>query len=231
MDHFHAFETRIALAEALADATVATLRQAIDERGSASLAVSGGSTPKLFFEILAARSLDWANVTVTLVDERFVAPDDARSNHRLVATHLLKGNAIAAKFVPLFHGNMTAAAAAIIASRETCGIDEPFDAAILGMGADGHTASFFPGGDNLAEALDAASTRGVMTMEAAGAGETRLTFTFSALRDARFLALHIEGAEKAAVLEAARAAGAEEDMPIRAFLRRALSPLDIFWAP
>ena len=99
------------------------------------------------------------------------------------------------------------------------------------MGTDGHTASFFPGGNALAEAIDASATRGVMTMEAPGAGEQRLTFTFSALRDARFLALHIEGGEKMTVLQDALADGPEEDMPVRAVLRRSLSPLEIFWAP
>ena len=231
MEHIHRFDTRPALAQALADAVVATLEAALAERGAASLAVSGGSTPKLFFEVLSQRPLDWANVTVTLVDERFVPRESDRSNHKLVATYLLKGAAAQADFVPLFHAGVSAEEAAVIASQETCGIDEPFDAVILGMGTDGHTASFFPGGNALAEAIDASATRGVMTMEAPGAGEPRLTFTFSALRDARFLALHIEGGEKLTVLQDALADGPEEDMPVRAVLRRSLSPLEIFWAP
>lgn len=231
MAYFNTYATRAALAEALADAVAATLSQALEKRGAASLAVSGGSTPKLFFEALSKRALPWEKVTVTLVDERFVPPESDRSNHLLVATHLMKNEAARAKFVPLYHAGRTAEEAAVLASRETCGIDEPFDVAILGMGTDGHTASFFPGGDNLTEALDAASTRGVITMRAEGAGEPRLTFTFSALRDARLLALHIEGDEKKRVLEAAEKAGPEEALPVRAVLRRALSPLHIFWAP
>lgn len=231
MRHFHRFETRPALAEALADRVAGTLSRAVAARGRASLAVSGGSTPKPFFETLSTRKLPWEKVTVTLVDERFVPPESDRSNHRLVATHLLKNEAAGARFVPLYHPGRTPEEAAVLASRETCGIDEPFDVAVLGLGTDGHTASFFPGGDNLAEALDAASTRGVVTMRAEGAGEPRLTFTFSALRDARLLALHIEGEEKKRVLEAAGGAGPEEDMPVRAVLRRSLSPLEIFWAP
>ncbi|MCX8996147.1 6-phosphogluconolactonase [Rhizobiaceae bacterium BDR2-2] len=231
MEHFHSFETRQALADALADAVAGALTAAIKARGRASLAVSGGSTPKLFFATLSTRPLPWEKVTVTLVDERFVPPESDRSNHNLLAAHLLTNAAAKARFVPLYHAGRTAEEAAVLASRETCGIDEPFDVAILGMGTDGHTASFFPGGDNLAEALDAAATRGVVTIRAPDAGEPRLTFTFSALRDARFLALHIEGEEKKRVLEAARAEGREEDMPIRAVLNRSLTPLEIFWAP
>ena len=231
MAHMNSYQTRLALAEGLADAVGQTLSEAVATRGEASLAVSGGSTPKLFFDVLSKRDLPWERITVTLGDERFVPPDSDRSNHQLVATHLLKDKAASAKFVPLFHAGKTAEEAATVASQETCGIDEPFDVVILGMGTDGHTASFFPGGDNLAEALDAASTRGVMTMRAQGAGEPRLTFTFSALRDARLLALHIEGEEKKQVLDAALGDGSEEDMPIRAALRRAQTPLTIFWAP
>lgn len=231
MTRFHEFGSRAALAETLANAVAAALRAAVEQRGRASLAVSGGSTPKLFFETLSKLPLAWDKVAVTLVDERFVPPENERSNHKLVTTHLLQNAAAAAAFLPLYHAGMSAAEAAMTASRETCGIDEPFDVAIIGLGTDGHTASFFPGGDNLDEALDAAAARGVMTMEAQGAGETRLTFTFSALRDARFLALHIEGDEKKAVLHKAEMAGPEREMPIRAFLNRSLSPLEIYWAP
>jgi 6-phosphogluconolactonase len=102
---------------------------------------------------------------------------------------------------------------------------------ILGMGGDGHTASFFPGGNNLAVALDPKTPRGVITMDAEGAGEPRLTFTFSSLQDAALLVLHIEGESKKDVLAKAEGGGDEADMPIRAILRRAASPLDIYWAP
>src|SRR5215207_6621456 len=68
------FKTRKALAEALAERVAAALRAGLAERGVASLAVSGGSTPKLFFAALSACDLDWANVMVTLVDERWVGP-------------------------------------------------------------------------------------------------------------------------------------------------------------
>jgi 6-phosphogluconolactonase len=68
-------------------------------------------------------------------------------------------------------------------------------------------------------------------MEAEGAGEPRLTFTFSSLQDARLLVLHIEGEGKKDVLAKAEAPGEETEMPIRAMLRRAASPVEIYWAP
>jgi 6-phosphogluconolactonase len=227
----HAFETSAALAEALAKAVASALAAGIATRGRASIAVSGGSTPKAFFRALSGEPLDWAKVTVTLVDERFVPPDSDRSNEKLVRDNLLVGAAAAAAFEPLYYPTATAEEAAATATKETAGIGNPFDVAILGMGGDGHTASFFPGGSRLAEALASDTPRGVMTMQADGAGEPRLTYTFTSLADARLLVLHIEGAAKKTVLETADGDGPEEEMPIRAILRRAASPLAIYWAP
>ena len=227
----HVFDNGAALAEGLAEAVATTLSAAVAARGQACIAVSGGSTPKAFFKALSSKAIDWTKITVTLVDERFVAPDTDRSNEKLVKDNLLINAAVSANFQPLYYPAATAEEAAAAATKQTAALGCPFDAAILGMGGDGHTASFFPGGSRLAEALDPATPRGVMTMEAEGAGEPRLTFTFSSLQDARLLVLHIEGAAKKDVLAKAEAPGDEAEMPIRAILRRAASPLQIYWAP
>ncbi len=227
----HAFEDRAALAAALADRVSAELHAAIASRGSASLAVSGGSTPKQFFEALSTRPIAWDRVVVTLVDERFVGPDNARSNHLLVRTHLLQNAAAKAGFVALYHPVESAEEAAALATAEIATFGKPFDVTILGMGNDGHTASFFPGGNHLAEALDRSAPRRVMTMEAEGAGEPRLTLSFSALCDSRLLVLHIEGAEKKAVLDKALSGTDEAEMPVRAVLERSKTAPDIYWAP
>jgi 6-phosphogluconolactonase len=229
--NMNAFESGAALAAGLADKVAETLSAAVAARGSASIAVSGGSTPKAFFQALSSRSIAWDNVTITLVDERFVPADNPRSNHLLVKANLLKDKAAAAHFVPLYQPAEDAEKSAVIASEKTRGIDDPFDVAIVGMGGDGHTASFFPGGNNLKLALDPKTSRGIITMEAEGAGEPRLTFTFSSLQDARLLVLHIEGESKKDVLARAEQPGEETEMPIRAFLRRAASPVQIYWAP
>ena len=227
----HDFADGQALAEALATRVAEALSAGIAARGTASIAVSGGSTPKAFFAALSAKEIAWDKVTVTLVDERFVPADSDRSNHKLVADCLLQNRAAAARFAPLYRPDASADIAAQTASAELRSLGSPFDVVVLGMGTDGHTASFFPGGSKLSRALDPATPRGVIDMEADGAGEPRLTFTFSALQDARLLVLHIEGAGKKTVLDAANAPGDEADMPIRAVLNRAASPLEIYWAP
>lgn len=211
------FEAREALAEGLARDVAEELARAIEAKGRATLAVSGGTTPKLFFEKLSVIDIPWSRVSVTLVDERQVPESSERSNARLVRQHLLQNKAAAARFVPL--------------------VDNPdaenipaFDVAVLGMGNDGHTASFFPGGDTLAEAIDAETRKRLIAITAPGAGEPRLTFTLPVLAQAGRLALHIEGAEKKQVLKQALAEGPQEDMPVRAVLRGP-APVTLYWCP
>ncbi len=155
--------------------------------------------------------IPWNKISVTLVDERQVPETSPRSNARLVRENLLQDRAAQAEFKAI--------------SAET-----RIDVAILGMGADGHTASFFPGGDNLAMALDPGGKQRITTMSAPGAGEPRLTFTLPALLEASLLCLHIEGQDKRGVLDKALGAGPVEAMPVRAFLRSP-KPLTLYWCP
>jgi 6-phosphogluconolactonase len=225
------FADRDELARALAAAVAADLKAGIAERGSASLAVSGGSTPAKFFARLGRlRDVDWDKVVVTLVDERWVPETSDRSNANLVNTKMLQGPAAVARFVPLYHGGERPNPTTIAeADAAIAGVPDPFDAVILGMGNDGHTASFFPGGDTLAEAL--AGEGPVLALNAPGAGEPRVTLVLKKLLKTRSLYLHIEGEEKAKVLEEALSDGPVEDMPIRAVLRQAEKPLTIYWCP
>ncbi|CAD7054728.1 6-phosphogluconolactonase [Pseudorhizobium endolithicum] len=229
--NIHEFADGTVLAEKLADQVAHRLAAALEAKGAASLVVSGGSTPKTFFRALSGRDIDWTKVTVTLVDERFVPMDHPRSNHLLVRENLLQDKAAAARFIPLYHDCPSVEEAARKATEATAAIAPPFDVVILGMGGDGHTASFFPHGNNLAEALEAAGPRRVLSMKAQDADEPRLTFSFSSLTDAGLLVLHIEGQEKKDVLARAQEGTDENEMPIRAVLHRASSPVDIYWAP
>ncbi|RIY00052.1 6-phosphogluconolactonase [Aureimonas flava] len=228
----HPYPTREALAEALATGVAAVLCGGIATRGEAVLAVSGGSTPRLFFRTLSGADIDWARVTVCLVDERWVPETSERSNTRLVRENLLVGRAAAARLEPLFEAGPTAHEAEGEVSRRLSALPRPFDAVILGMGNDGHTASFFPGGDRLAEAIDPDAGHRVLAIEAPGAGEPRITLALPFLLEARFLALHIEGQDKRDTLTKALEDGPTEAMPVRSVLRgRREEPLQVFWAP
>jgi 6-phosphogluconolactonase len=211
------FETGAALADTLANDVANWLKEAIAKNGSAVIAVSGGSTPKPFFAALSKQKMDWSKVTITLVDERAVPEDNLRSNARLVRDNLWRNETAVARFSPLYLNPLIGRLA-------------PFDVAILGMGNDGHTASFFPGGDNLAKAIDPTNSHAVITMNAAGAGEPRLTFTLPRILTASHLCLHIQGQDKMQVLDKALAGADELEMPVRAVLHSA-KPLDLYWCP
>ncbi len=207
------FADKPTLAKELAEAVADRIRAAIAERGVAAIAVSGGSTPGRFFQALGkTKDIDWSKVIVTLVDERWVDETNDRSNAMLVNERMLQGPAATARFLPLYSGGDTPDAAAIARTNALLAdLPETFAAVILGMGGDGHTASFFPGGDTLDEALTAQGP--TLSIRAPGAGEPRVTFTLPRLLRTDALYLHIEGQEKAEVLDQALGDGPVEDLP------------------
>ena len=224
------FTDGAALAPAFAEWAAALLQKGVDERGEAVLIVSGGTTPKRFFAALALREIDWARITITLADERCVADDSPRSNARLLRENLLRDHASAARFAPLADSRLSPDQELAAARARIADLPLPADLVVLGMGDDGHTASWFPGADNLAEAIDPGARNLVLPMRAPGAPEPRLTLTARVILRARALALHIEGADKLATLAHALAEGPIEAMPIRAALRGASDRLTIFSA-
>lgn len=229
LPRWNEFATRDELAAALAAKVADALQAAIARHGEAFLAVSGGTTPGRFMAALSQEKLDWSKVIVTLVDERFVPESSPRSNASLAKANLLQNNAAAARFAPLYHEAATVGDAAAMADAEIRALPWPLDAAILGMGGDGHTASFFPDAQGLDALLDPTSARIVMPVHAASAGEPRLSLTLPALVGAGLLVVHIEGAEKRSVLDGAMAA--KKALPIRTVLDRAPRAAEIYWAP
>lgn len=228
----HSFTDCHALADALAERIADRLREGMAERGHALLAVSGGSTPKHLFERLSRQALEWSKVQITLVDERWVPETSERSNAAMVKALLLQHAASAAQFVPLYADAPTPEAGLVALRTRVASLTLPFDAVVLGMGNDGHTASFFPGGDRLPEALDANSDVRVLPMRAPGADEPRITFTLSALLQTRALYLHIEGETKRQLLADARLGlGEAADFPVRSVLTQERVPVAVYWCP
>jgi 6-phosphogluconolactonase len=224
MSDWHRFGSTAGLDEALAGHLARRLAADIGDYGQASLALSGGSTPAGMFRQLSRCELDWAKVWLTLVDERCVAKDSPDSNERLLRQELLQHRAAAARFI----GMAAAGAAGLDAlGEEIAAIPRPFSAVVLGMGGDGHTASWFPQAQNLTALLDPANPADVALTDPVTAAHRRLTLTLAAVLDSREIVLHITGEAKRAVLESACARG----YPVAAVLEQNLSPVSIWWAP
>jgi len=229
--NWHRFETPDALAERFADDIAAALVDTISRRGCALLAVSGGKTPAKFFRALSSRKLPWADVTVVPVDERFVPTTSERSNEKLIRENLLINEAAQARFTPLFHQTPTPQEAADLAEQEVAQLSLPLDVVILGMGGDGHTASFFPDSPDLADVTDPQTEAKVRAVTAPSADEPRLTLTLSMLLEAPLIALHIEGEDKRALFEGVVDQPDPQQRPISAVLLHASRPLQIYWSP
>ena len=208
---------------ALADRLASELATAVRGKGSVSFCVPGGTTPGPVFDTLSGISIDWDRVTVFLNDERWVPESHERSNARLVRQRLLTGRAAAAAFVPLY-ADTPEPEQALDALTEALSPHLPIDVLLLGMGADLHTASLFPGADRLPEAL-APDAPVLMALRAPGAGEPRVTLTARVLADAMACHILITGAEKRAALDRARGLPAE-DAPVNAVLTNAT----VHWA-
>jgi 6-phosphogluconolactonase len=231
MPEFKEFKDSLTLAAALAGQVAGLLRDGIRARGKASLVVSGGSTPAVFFAALSELELDWGKVVITLADERWVDPVEADSNERMVRLLLLRNRASAARFVGLKTGAATAALGEKECAEYLALVPRPFDVLILGMGNDGHTASLFPQAPRLDEALNMDSGLLCLAVTPPVAPHERMTLTLPALLHSRQIILHIAGPDKRVVYERALAEGPVAEMPVRAVLGQTVAPVAVFWCP
>lgn len=197
------FESREALMETTANILAESLKTGIDERGEGFAALSGGSTPGSAYETLAAMPLNWRRVTFLLVDERFVPPSDPASNESMLRRTLAPALAAGARVLPMYADGATLSEAADHA--DALYADKPIDVAILGMGNDGHVASWFPQSPEIASALDLNNQRSVIAVTAQGAAGSaqRLTLTLGAVARAHVTALLITGYKKRRILDEA----------------------------
>lgn len=225
------------LAETLADTLAGKIRRALEDKGSALLAFSGGSTPKPLFEALARQAdIDWAKVKITLVDERFVDEVNPLSNAALIKDSLINLLPDEPIFVPLYREvKEVEEAYPLIIDDVKHQLDDKglpiFDAVILGMGSDGHTASFFPDADNVNDLVCYDDSVVLARCESPSAQVPRITWSLSSLLNTEYLALHFTGESKKAVFNTAIAGSDASELPIRGVLLQSKTPLHVFYAP
>ena len=178
----------------------------------------------------------WQAALDRLADERAVPATHADSNARLVRTHLLQGRAAQAKWLPCFETEpqpeQLGAACDALESR-LAALSWPMDVVVLGMGADGHTASLFPRSAELRQALTDGGGRHCLIAEVPDAPNVpvrRLSWTPQALLATRHLAIHTTGVAKRELLQRACASDDVREMPIRLALWQDHVPCHLFHA-
>jgi len=207
------------------------LAQAIKLKGKASIAVSGGSTPKGFFAELSQSDIEWSKVTITLADERWVSMDSQDSNTRLVHENLLQNKAASARFFHLKDAEQLNESTLSDLNLQANTTILPLDVLILGMGEDGHTASLFPCSDEISQGLAADNSNALLSVVPKTAPYQRISFSFAALSQSKNTFLHLCGENKKVVLNQAMQSEDIFEMPIRAFLYHPTLNTQIYWAP
>ena len=196
-----------ALAQAAADYFVQAANENIALHGRFTVVLSGGSTPKAMFALLAASpcraAVDWEHTFIFWGDERCVPPDHADSNYRMTKEALLSQVPLPPQNVFRMQGEAEPAHAAQVYSEQLRQFFQTdacpgFDLVFLGMGADGHTASLFPGTTALQAGADAVAVENYVEKLQA----QRLTLTAATINHAQAVVFLVGGAEKAVTLKA-----------------------------
>jgi 6-phosphogluconolactonase len=218
----HSFGDPDAQAGALAAAVAQALAEPAQARARRTLALSGGTSPRRFFEHLARTPVDWTTVDLTLVDDRWVAEHDAASNAALLRATLLSG-AAGAHFLPLVE-TARDPVQHVAALNSDARYRQP-DVAVLGMGEDGHTASLFADAPEWAAAL---ATRDRYVLVHPGAApHARVSLSMDALIHTRRLFLLISGTRKLEVLQ--QAVAGPNNNAISKLANHEGVQIDVYW--
>ena len=182
------------------------LNSSIENEGSASLVLSGGSSPISIYEELSNIDITWSKVTVTLVDDRLVDPDHKDSNQKLLHNHFIKNKAKNINFFPLTEN--------FLSNTE---FKKPFDITLLGMGEDGHFASLFSDMMNQYEAFDLnASPKILITPPQGNPLIPRITMNLSLIMESLIIILLVKGKTKQNIFEKAKK---EKKLPIHHLIK------------
>jgi 6-phosphogluconolactonase len=205
------FETKEKMFESLCNKVIEDLKEAINTNGTATLLVSGGSTPKPLFHLMNQCELDWEKVTIGLVDERYVNNTSEFSNENLVINNLVTNLAKKTTFIPMVF-NSENESLNLEMVKKAYKVFENTTVVLLGMGDDGHTASIFPNDE--ASILATSTSELIAITNAPNHPKKRLTCSSSLIKNAKHIYLLFTGENKKVILEEAK----EKNYPISEFL-------------
>ncbi|WP_072681778.1 6-phosphogluconolactonase [Arcobacter sp. LA11] len=203
------------------------LKETLLKKENATLLVSGGNTPKLFFQELSKVKLDWNRVKIGLVDERWLLESNENSNAYLVKKYLIQKEASKASFIPLFLENKDCFSSDDLCSKLYKKEFLQTDILILGMGNDGHTASLFSKSKEIKDALNLNIKKFCISTNPITAPYDRMTLTLKSILESKNLFLHFQGKEKLEIYK--KALKSENIYPISKILFNA-SKLKVYFS-
>ncbi|MCD9028698.1 6-phosphogluconolactonase [Luteimonas sp. BDR2-5] len=229
--HLHVYDSATQWTWGAAIAISSALARDLQKEGRARLLLSGGKTPGPVYEALSKAPLAWDRVDVALVDERWLLPEDPDSNARLLRETLIQNKAAKARLETLTSAGRPfdeAVSTANLHARQPAGV------VVLGMGDDGHTASLFPGMEDLERALRTpAAYVGVDATGCPGAGpwHRRISLTPAGLAPAQTRILLIRGERKRALLDRLLESDDATEYPARIAFTTPGAALHVHWCP
>lgn len=227
--HEHFYDTPGAASSAAARHLADSLATQLADRETASLIVTGGSSPLRCYAELSGFDLAWERVRLLLSDERWVESSHADSNEKMLRENLLVKHAAAAHLLPVYERHMTMTERCRQLNEVAPTLPKPIAAALLGMGGDGHFASLFPDADNLAQGLDPETAEWYLPVVTEASPHPRISMTLAALKQCNSLVLLFFGDAKREVYEQSK--NQAQNFPVAALLSQQHVPVHVYWAP